>query len=68
MKDKFKNDIQKTQAEMLKADFEREIVNLHCRMAQYKGWNTAMRDKYTAEIRNIERLILVLDVLATQKQ
>lgn len=54
-------------AEMLKADFEREIISLNSRMAHYRGGNTAMADKYSTEIRSIERLLRVLDVLTTEK-
>lgn len=58
---------QKEKIDMLRADFEREIVSLQCRVSHYKGGNTAMADKYSTEIRHIERLLRVLDVLTTKK-
>lgn len=62
-----KKKIRQKMIEMLKADFEREIVWLQSRVSHYKGGNTAMADKYSTEIRHIERLLRVMDVFNMEK-
>ena len=54
---------QTEKAEWLKSFFEGEISVLQSRAAHYRCGNSDMADKYEREIRQVQRLIKVLDIL-----
>ena len=60
-------EVKRSLAEMLRSEFAAEIVSLQCRIAHYKCGNTAMADKYSTEIRHIERLLKVVNLFIMEK-
>ena len=53
----------KEKAEILKAKFEGELMVLRSRYNHFKCGNSDIADKYEREIRQIEKLISVLEIL-----